>query len=106
VAIDTDGDILFSLTQVNTDQYVKMLFLTELVKHLDSSRPDWRTNTIVMMDNAPYNVGDIITKHIRRLEIPTIFTGPYSYDASPIELFFAYFKKGLLLKPGEKSGKL
>jgi transposase len=59
-----------------------------------------------MMDNAPYNVGDIITGHIERLEIPTIFTGTYAYDASPIELFFAYFKKGLLMKPGVPSGKL
>ena len=26
------------------------------------------------------------------LKIPTIFTGPHSYDGSPCELWFAHFK--------------
>ena len=26
------------------------------------------------------------------LEMPVMFTGPYSYAASPVELFFAYMK--------------
>jgi hypothetical protein len=83
-----------------------MLFLTELVSLLDIERPDWRSDTIVLMDNAPYNKGCDIMPHIERLEIPTIFSGSYSYDACPIELFFAYFKKGLLMKQGVPSGKL
>jgi transposase len=97
-AIDTDGTLIFSLTQVNTDQYVKMLFLTELANHLDIERPEWRTDTIILMDNASYNKGDDITLHIERLEIPTIFSGPYAFDSCPIELFFAYFKKDLLMQ--------
>ena len=55
VAMDSRGDIFFSLTQVNTDTNMKMLFLTELCKMLDRDRPDWRETSIMIMDNAPYN---------------------------------------------------
>jgi hypothetical protein len=32
-------------------------------------------------------------KVLERLNVPIIMLGPYSYDAAPIELFFAAFKK-------------
>ena len=40
-----------------------------------------------------------------RMKIPIIFTGPHSYDASPIELLFAAFKKGNLNTRRIKTGK-
>ena len=92
VALDTDGDIFYSLTQVNTDTKVKNLFLTKLCETLDLDRPDWRETTVMMMDNAPYNKSEDAIKHIESLNIPMVFTGPYSFDASPVELFFSYLK--------------
>ena len=32
-----------------------MLFLTELAALLDSERPLWRKDTLILMDNAGYN---------------------------------------------------
>ena len=106
VALDSDGDIFYSLTQINTDHLVKMLLLTELCKQLDQDRSDWRDSTVMMMDNAPYNKTSEILDHIKYLRIPMVFTGPYSYDASPVESFFGYFKQGLIIETDVPSGKL
>ena len=57
-AVSTEGELYFSLTQVNTDAEVKQLFLTELAATLDLERPLWRKNTIILMDNAGYNKTD------------------------------------------------
>jgi transposase len=82
------------------------LFLIHLAAKLDSERPDWRSNTIIMMDNASYNTSSYTTKCIRKLKIPVIFSAPYSYDASAIERHFGYFKQSRLMDSTQASGKL
>ena len=42
---------------------------------------------------------------IRELRIPFFFTGPYSYDASPCELWFAHFKRADINPRHIKTGK-
>ena len=46
------------------------------------------------MDNAKYNLKDDIKAQIQRMKMPVIHSGPYSYDAAPVERFFGYFKQG------------
>ena len=41
-ALDTDGQAFYGLTQVNTDQYVMMVFLAYLAQRLDNETPGWR----------------------------------------------------------------
>ena len=105
VAVDTEGEVYISLTQVNTDSHVKQLFLSHLSSQLDRDRPDWRHNTVVLMDGATYNTAPETQSHMQRLGMPFIFTAPYSYDASPCELFFAHFKSSLLIPPELPTGK-
>ena len=45
-----------------------------------------------MMDNAPYHTCMTSMQVYAELKIPILFTGPHSYSASPVELFFAAFK--------------
>ena len=45
-----------------------------------------------MLDNAPYHSSKDTVKVLEALKIPTLFTGPHNYDASPVELWFAAFK--------------
>ena len=45
-----------------------------------------------MMDNAPYHTCTTSMQLYGELNIPILFTGPHSYSASPVELFFAAFK--------------
>jgi len=51
-ALDTEGCVYYSLTQANTDQDVMMVFLIHLVKVLDTERPSWRDDTILLLDGA------------------------------------------------------
>ena len=59
---------------------------------LDQENQNWRDNTVILLDNAPYHVSDGTVNLFAGLDIPVIYTGPYSYDAAPIELLFAAFK--------------
>ena len=90
--MDTEGDVYVSLTQVNTDTPIMKMYLSRLSMELDADRPDWRMNTVVLMDGASYHVNDEIVSHLSHLKMPVIFTGPRSYDASPCELLFAHLK--------------
>ena len=58
------------------------------------------------MDNAPYNKSAETLEYIKKLKMPIIFTGKYSYDGSPCELFFAYFKQALVYESTTPTGKL
>ena len=62
-------------------------------------------DTRILMDNASYNKTDEVKEHIQRLKMPVIFSGPYSYDAAPIERFFGYFKQGRVMPEIEPAGK-
>ena len=68
------------------------IFFKDLVRKLDKERKDWRTDTIIFMDNAKYHTSPATVKVLKELNIPICFTGPHSYDASPCELMFAHFK--------------
>jgi len=56
-ALDTEGNIYYSLTQANTDQHVMMVFLIHLVEQLDLARPSWRDDTVLLLDGARYHTG-------------------------------------------------
>jgi len=91
-AIDTDGNTYFSLTQTNSNSKVMEIFFKQLVQKLDKEHLNWRKSHIIMLDNAPYHNSEHILKVLDDYSIPVIFTGPHSYDAAPIELWFARFK--------------
>ena len=45
-----------------------------------------------MLDNASYHTCSTTLKVLEELGVTVLFTGPHSYSASPVELFFAAFK--------------
>jgi hypothetical protein len=57
------------------------------------------------MDNASYNRSEDTEKHIKRLGLRVMHSAAYSYDASPIEHYFGYFKQGIILEAEVSSGK-
>jgi hypothetical protein len=83
-----------ALTQVNTDASIMQLYLHNLTQTLDAERPDWREDTVFLLDGARYHTCQSTKDMMRRLRIPVLFTGPYSYDAAPCELWFASLKHG------------
>ena len=44
-------------------------------------------------------------QHLARMQLPVIFTGPYSYAAAPVELVFAALKLGDLNPQRLPTGK-
>ena len=54
-ALDTEGNIWFTLSHANTDSNTMALFLQYLTQALDSEIPGWQEDTVFLMDNASYH---------------------------------------------------
>ena len=104
-AIDTDGRVYASLSHANTDSDTLFLFVYWLVKQLDQETPDWRNNTVFLMDGAAYHRSEKARKYFASLKLEVIYTGPYSAPSSPIELLFGAMKRGNLNPNGVRTGK-
>ena len=68
------------------------VFFVQLVKKLDEENKQWRKDTVILLDNAPYHKSAEMLTLLEKLHIPVLFTSPHSYAAVPIELWFAAFK--------------
>ena len=68
------------------------LFFHSLARTLDKERTDWRKDTVLLLDNAPYHTGVSTLKLFEKLKLPILFPAPHSYDAAPCELFLTSFK--------------
>jgi len=91
-AIDTEGNVWFSLTQVNTNSSIIALFLEHLSKKLDREMPGWQDDTVLLWDNAKYHTSKDTRNVLKKLGINAIYSGPYSYSAAPAELLFSGMK--------------
>ena len=78
-ALDTNGAIFFSLTQVNTDSNVMMLFLSYLCRRLDAELGEWKSNSVILLDGAKYHTSPESIQFLRKLGVQVIYSGPYSY---------------------------
>ena len=66
-ALDTDGNIWFSLTQVNTDSDVMTTFLRYLTRQLDLETPGWQENSTILLDNASWHSNVIMKERLARI---------------------------------------
>ena len=92
LAFDSHGEVYFALTQVNTNNEIVKMFLSQLCSRLDLDWPNWREDSIILLDGAAYHTCSEVRDHLQELKIPVMYTAPYSYAACPVELFFAYMK--------------
>ena len=58
-----------------------------------------------MLDNAPYHTGEEIRDYLHKMQVPIIYSGPYSYCAAPVETIFSFLKLGELNEEGIATGK-
>ena len=91
-AIDTDGNLYYSVSQANNNSQTMSIFMQELCAILDNHRKGWRKNTLVIIDNAPYHISKEAMQMFEQLKVPLMFLAPYSFDVAPCELLFAHFK--------------
>ena len=104
-ALDSSGKIWCSLTQANTDADVMTTFLRYLSRQLDLETPGWQENTTILVDNAAWHNNPVMMERMARMELPLIFSGPYSYSTAPIELVFSALKLGNLNPSRLPTGK-
>ena len=104
-ALDTDGRVYFSLSHATTDQDTYMLFLRHLIVKLDLESPGWQESSLLLMDNAAYHCSAQAREYLRKMQVPIMYSGPYSYSAAPIETLFALLKLGELNKDHVSTGK-
>jgi transposase len=68
-------------------------YLVRLSAVLNSEQPDWRNQTVFLMDGATYHKVPEVKITMKRLGINYFICAPYGYDAQPIEYLFGYFKQ-------------
>ena len=81
------------------------MFLSQLARQLDAESPDWRDNTVLLLDGAKYHTSEETRVIMKKLQLPVIFSGPYAYSSAPIELMFSGLKTGQLQAANEATGK-
>ena len=97
--MDTLGQVYFAVSQSTVDSEVFITFLLRLAAILDFEDPDWRSSTVIVVDNASYHRSSDTLEALTALDIPMMATGPYGYDGSPCEKLFAHLKVGDCLGP-------
>ena len=95
-AVDTAGNRWYSLSQASSNTDTFYLFMAQLLLKLDAERIDWRKDTFFILDGAKYHTSAESRRRLALLGVPFLFTAPYSYRISPIELLFARVKQGEL----------
>ena len=103
--VDTDGRAYFAVSQQGNESRLFGIFLHRLVSCLDAEDPDWRDNTILLLDGCSYHRSDETCEAFTALQIPVMISGPYGYDGSPCEKLFALLKVGDLNPANLKTGK-
>ena len=105
LAIDTEGRMWCSLTQANTDTNVMTLFLQHLKRQLDMESPGWEQSSYILLDNAAWHSNPEMKTRLAKMELPIIYSAPYSYSTAPVERAFAALKLGDLNPDRLPTGK-
>ena len=105
MALDSEGRLWSALTQANTDADVMATFLCYLVRQLDRETPGWQENSVILLDNAAWHTNATMRQRLQKMQLPVIYSGPYSYSGAPIELVFAALKLGDLNPERLPTGK-
>ena len=91
--LSSAGKVYLSLTTVNTDSEIMMLFIGWLCKTLARENPQYRQTTVFLLDGASYHRSKETRTYFDRLGLKLMLSAPYSYSGAPVEQLFAYFKK-------------
>ena len=82
-----------------------MLFVRYLVRQLDLDSPGWEDESIILLDNATYHRGEEIKNYFQKMQIPIMYSAPYSFSTAPIETLFANLKLGEINPNNDSTGK-
>ena len=104
-SVDNFGDAYLSLIQANNNQYVYAEFVRELVALLDEERPNWRSNTIWLVDGAKMHTTELVKDIYKKLKVPIMVAPPYGWNLVATESWHSLFKFGELNPTGKAMSK-
>ena len=105
VALDTLGNVYITLSQANSNNKTMEIYFHHLVGKLDRERPDWRDDTVLLLDGASYHKSSSTLSVFKSLRIPVMILGPHSYDIAVCELFFSFLKSSEMNPMFQPTGK-
>ena len=79
-ACDSDGNVYLSLSRMNTDTDMMMLFFTRLANVLTQESAGWRKTTCIAFDGASYMRNSTCKEHLVKLGFDYMISAPYMYD--------------------------
>jgi len=91
-AISNKGEFFYTVNQGKTNSNTFVFFLIKLVEHLNKIDRNWKSNSLIMVDNAQYHRGALTIEYFEKKGIPVLYLGPYHFKMAPIEMFFSYLK--------------
>ena len=56
------------------------MFISTLCRKLDAEIPNWKEDSIFLLDGAKYHTKEEVLRVLRLIGVQTIFSGPYSYS--------------------------
>jgi len=92
VALDSLGNIYLTLTQANSNNSTMQIYFHHLCAKLDRERPQWREDSVILLDGAKYHTSTSTLTLLADLRVPVMFFGPHSYNLAVAELFFSFLK--------------
>ena len=91
-AISSKGRVFFTINQGKTNSQTFLLFLGKLCQQLDSSQRRWRKDSVFLLDNASFHRSETAQEGYRRMGLPIMFLGPYSFNMAAVEKLFSFVK--------------
>ncbi len=93
VAIDNFGEIYMALSQVNTNNDMFQLFMTQLAAKLERESPGSMGSTYWIIDGASYHRSPSTLSWMTSLGLKVLIAAPYGFQAMPVEMVFAFLKQ-------------
>lgn len=90
--ISNFGDLFYTINKGKNNSQTFLLFMLKLCEHLNFRDKNWRSNSLILLDNAGYHKGSDIRFKLNKIKIPLMYLGPYHFRMAPIEMFFSFMK--------------
>jgi hypothetical protein len=91
-AVSSKGRVFFTINQGKTTSLTFLLFLSKLCKSLDTFDSRWRKNSLFLLDNASFHKSEKSIDGFKRMGVPIMFLGPYSFNMAAVEKLFSFVK--------------
>ena len=76
-----------------------------MIAKLDVERPNWRLDTILLVDGAKLHTTELLKEIYQKLKVPIMVAPPYAWNLVATEKWHNMFKAGELNPTGKQMTK-